>query len=231
MADGFPFDAPPNSRDASRMDDRSAIYEGIRAALAPLTKRAPLPAWDPTATVCPAPGDTLIAQFRSRMERVHGTVLDDVPALAAFLRARDALFGYCAPDILSHWHATREMAALDGIVLESTFDRSRIDAYAFGITRAAGAIAESGTLILNDAVTQPRLAALAPWIHIAAVPIGSLYADIPTALRHFGDDPSVIWVTGPSKTADVEGILIEGVHGPGVQACLFLAENDFPTTS
>jgi L-lactate dehydrogenase complex protein LldG len=36
------------------------------------------------------------------------------------------------------------------------------------------------------------------------------------------DDPNIIWVTGPSKTADVEGILIQGVHGPGVQACLLV---------
>jgi L-lactate dehydrogenase complex protein LldG len=36
------------------------------------------------------------------------------------------------------------------------------------------------------------------------------------------DDPNIIWVTGPSKTADVEGILIQGVHGPGVQGCLLV---------
>ena len=37
-----------------------------------------------------------------------------------------------------------------------------------------------------------------------------------------GDDPNTIWVTGPSKTADVEGILIQGVHGPGIQIALIV---------
>ena len=36
------------------------------------------------------------------------------------------------------------------------------------------------------------------------------------------DAPNTIWCTGPSKTADVEGILIEGVHGPGEQVALLI---------
>jgi len=43
------------------------------------------------------------------------------------------------------------------------------------------------------------------------------------AVAMLGDDPNTIWVTGPSKTADVEGILIEGVHGPGRQIALLMA--------
>ena len=49
-----------------------------------------------------------------------------------------------------------------------------------------------------------------------------IHCDISQAVAALGDDPNVIWCTGPSKTADVEGILIEGVHGPGEQLALIV---------
>ena len=110
----------------------------------------------------------------------------------------------------------------DTFTVETTYDRTRVDDYAFGITRAAGAIAESGTVILQDAGTSRRLGALTPWVHVTLFPREKLYATIPDALAELGPDPNTIWVTGPSKTADVEGILIEGVHGPGAQIALRL---------
>jgi L-lactate dehydrogenase complex protein LldG len=89
-------------------------------------------------------------------------------------------------------------------------------------TPSAGAIAESGSIILSDESTPDRLAALAPWHHIALVSRAEIHRTIADALAAMPADPNLIWVTGPSKTADVEGILIQGVHGPGAQACLIL---------
>ena len=49
-----------------------------------------------------------------------------------------------------------------------------------------------------------------------------IHRTIPEAIAALGDSPNIIWATGPSKTADVEGILIEGVHGPGEQIALLM---------
>ena len=49
-----------------------------------------------------------------------------------------------------------------------------------------------------------------------------IHRHVADAIAALGDDPNVIWCTGPSKTADVEGILIEGVHGPGEQIALIV---------
>jgi L-lactate dehydrogenase complex protein LldG len=106
--------------------------------------------------------------------------------------------------------------------VETTFDRTRVDDYQFGITRAAGAVAETGTLILTDGLTTSRLAALAPWVHIATIRRSEVFADLQAAVAAMPKDSNVIWATGPSKTADVEGILIEGVHGPGQQFALLV---------
>ena len=199
-------------------DDREAILSRVRGALAPLRERAPLPQYDSEIAVMRKliAGRDLAELFAERIKRVNGLAFTDIAALVAHLRANKWLRGYCDPALLPR------LASQFGpdFTLEQDFDRKRVDDYAFGITRAAGAIAESGTIVLNDVTTSRRLAALAPWVHIAVVERGSIFADLPQAVAALGADTNVIWCTGPSKTADVEGILIEGVHGPGAQIAL-----------
>jgi L-lactate dehydrogenase complex protein LldG len=198
--------------------DREAILSRVRGALAPLHERAALPDYTTEISVMRnlIAGRDLVELLGERMKRVNGLLLTDAAALVAHLRAGGWTRGYCDPALLAQ--LAPHFAA--DFKLETEFDRTRVDDYAFGITRAAGAIAETGTLILNDATTSRRLAALTPWVHIAVLERVKIFSDLPQAVAALGTDTNVIWCTGPSKTADVEGILIEGVHGPGQQIAL-----------
>ena len=199
-------------------DDRESILSRVRGALAPLHERAPMPDYDSEIAVMRKliAGRDLVELLAERMKRGNGLLLTDAAALVAHLRAGGWTHGYCDPAL---WPALAPHFGAD-FKVKTEFDRTRVDDYAFGITRAAGAIAELGTIILHDATTSRRLAALAPWVHVTVLERAQIFSDLPQAVAALGRDPNVIWVTGPSKTADVEGILIEGVHGPGQQIAL-----------
>ena len=201
------------------MTDRERIYSDIRRALEGLEHKTPYPDWDDAITVTRNQPTlpTLWEIFSVKLEQVNGRPMKGLRAVADFLRESDQLTGYCDPEIAEELSRDHDF---DGITLHTEYDRARFEEYSFGISKAAGAIAESGTIVLNDRETASRLGALTPWTHVALLRPEFLWADIPTALRAvMDDDPSIVFVTGPSKTADVEGILIEGVHGPGVQIC------------
>lgn len=202
------------------MSDREAIFKDIREALAPLEgNRTPYPEWGDGLVVTenhPHGLDKRLDRFKYRLEAVNGTFVRGLPALRDWLKAEGLTRGYIDPALKEIYSAD-----LEGLQLETEIDRSRIDDYSFGITRGTGAIAETGTIILTDRKTSSRLGALAPWVHVAILKEEEIYNDVPSAVAAFDDDPSIVFVTGPSKTADVEGILIEGVHGPGKQlACV-----------
>ncbi len=201
-------------------NDREAILGRVRQALAPLPKRAEAPDWERELVVMRNARGAVdaAALFTERLKLVNGTPISSLADLVALFVASGWRRGYCDPALV----ARLRPAFPAEIVFETDFDRTRVDDYQFGITAAVGAIAETGTVILNDAATSRRLAALAPWVHVAVVPRSRIHIDLPEAVAALGSDPNIIWCTGPSKTADVEGILIEGVHGPGVQIALLI---------
>ena len=207
-------------------DARRRFLERVRAAVAAHPGKSAAPDYpDEIAfarSTALAPDDR-VPRFRERLEAAHGRVFTDAGALADWLAAQGARHGYCDPLLLPAVAAACARAVPGPVTLETALDRARIDDYRFGITRAAGAIAETGTIILDDALTSRRLAALAPWIHVAVLSPEGIHAHVADAIGALGADPNVIWCTGPSKTADVEGILIEGVHGPGEQLALIVA--------
>lgn len=201
------------------MNDREEIFSKIRQTLDALPEKTAYPDWEDSLVVSKGLDgySSLWELFCYKLKEIHGVPLEGLDALGAFLKEKGQTVGYCDPEIALE---LAKRPGFEGIELNTTYDRERIEDYQFGITRAAGAIAETGSIILKDKSTSARLGALSPWTHAAILDPENLWPDVPTALKQvLDDDPSIILVTGPSKTADVEGILVEGVHGPGIQIC------------
>jgi len=209
-------------------DARAQIFARVRGALARLPGKQPLPDYAADVALSRGAGEVktpsqAVARLRERMEGVRGRAFTDGRSLGAWLIERGAKRGYVDPTLLPAVRSALGGFA-DRLTLEAELDRARIDDYQFGVTRAAGAIAETGSLILDDTTTSRRLGALAPWIHVAVLTPTQIHPHLAAAIAALNDDPYIIFCTGPSKTADVEGILIEGVHGPGEQVALILPQ-------
>ena len=198
---------------------REQILSNVRAALAPLPERTARPVFsnsDAEPKWLAAETDS-IALFQKRAQATGTKCFTDMESCAAWLRAEGIRTVYIPAPLA-------RLAALCSEFCEVTseYTRARVNEIDAAFTPSAGAIAESGTIILSDESTPDRLAALAPWYHIALVSRSEIHRTIGDAIAAMPSDPNLIWVTGPSKTADVEGILIQGVHGPGAQACLIV---------
>jgi L-lactate dehydrogenase complex protein LldG len=87
-----------------------------------------------------------------------------------------------------------------------------------GITSAQAGIAETGTLVLDSSVERNRLVSLVPPVHIAILHASRIYATLSetlAGLQSRGElSPAITFITGPSRTADIELTLAIGVHGP-----------------
>jgi L-lactate dehydrogenase complex protein LldG len=97
-------------------------------------------------------------------------------------------------------------------------------AAAVGITGVEFALAETGSLVVSSWTEGAQLASLAPPVHVALYRRSQLVASLDEILERLPlagapeqDVPgrSVVFITGTSRTADIEQILIRGVHGPG----------------
>jgi len=98
--------------------------------------------------------------------------------------------------------------------LERLFD---VDA---GITEVRAGVAETGSLVCASDGGRGRGLSLVPPLHVAIVRASEIVPDLIDVFGELGGlgggglPSSVVLITGPSKTADIEGVLITGVHGP-----------------
>jgi len=89
-----------------------------------------------------------------------------------------------------------------------------------GVTGCHAAIVETGSIAVLSGPGTPRAASLLPPTHLCLVKRADLYPSVAEFFRSRAEDIAraacCTFITGPSRTADIELTLTVGVHGPGV---------------
>jgi L-lactate dehydrogenase complex protein LldG len=116
----------------------------------------------------------------------------------------------------------KELLQKEGLRQITSNDKNDIAEAGIGITGADYAIADTGTLVLLTDEDRPRGVSLLPPIHLAIIRKSDIVSDIRVLfiilkqrLDAGQSTPSCMtFITGPSRTADIELNLTLGVHGP-----------------
>lgn len=174
----------------------------------------------------------LAALFRANAVRLLSTVAEvqhmhEVPATAAaYLRAHNLpMQAVCWPEIAAlDWSAS-------GVQVES---RPAREADLVGVTGVFCAIAETGTLMTLSGANTPPAASLLPETHIAVLRLSQIVPSMEEAWQRLrythGPEQfmprAVNFISGPSRTADIEQTLTLGAHGPYRVHIIMVSEGD-----
>jgi L-lactate utilization protein LutC len=111
------------------------------------------------------------------------------------------------------------LAALPAEVLENAAAGELFDCD-LGVTGAQWGVAETGTLVLESDAERHRLASLVPSAHVAVIEaqnVRQTLGEVLSAINERGAEGlsrAITFITGPSRTSDIELTLAIGVHGP-----------------
>ncbi len=134
------------------------------------------------------------------------------------------------PDALADQNVTIYITELKESDADETFrekERERVrkhvvDSY-IGVTSADFCMAETASLVMRTRPGQARSVSLVPSIHIAVIHLDQIIADLKELYALIQWDPEgsgegltncMTFISGPSKTADVEATMVHGAHGP-----------------
>jgi L-lactate dehydrogenase complex protein LldG len=116
-------------------------------------------------------------------------------------------------------HRLKEMCVSNAVRLVTSGLNHYPGGIDLGLTHADWGIAETGTLVVNTDSEDKRLAGMLSEIHVNILPESRIVADsfdLENQLgKRFASAPAYTsFITGPSRTADIERVLTLGVHGP-----------------
>jgi L-lactate dehydrogenase complex protein LldG len=211
-----------------------------KAPGSPISVRKPDELFGPLERVMqPIAAEDVIGRFETELQKVSGSThrassaaqLDEV--LQAILREHQAKLAVCTRNpIIAAAGIPAKLASM-GVEVAAWPESGEAEARnlyrekAFmadvGISGVDFVLAESGSMVVSSRTEGTQLGSLAPPTHIAFYRRSQALASLEEVLARLPvpADPtqplpgrSVVFITGPSRTADIEQILIRGVHGP-----------------
>jgi L-lactate dehydrogenase complex protein LldG len=103
---------------------------------------------------------------------------------------------------------------------DASFDKQRLEGCDAGITTCESIVAQLGAILVSSASSGGRALSILPHVHVVVAEASQVVPDLGSALalakaRHGDQMPSMLsFITGPSRTGDIERILVLGAHGP-----------------
>jgi L-lactate dehydrogenase complex protein LldG len=206
------------------VDARTAMLERIRSALkdCPPPGAAAIEAeWEalPRAydQACRLDDEARLDLLEDRLRDYDAEVTrvadhDVAAAIAAVLAARGN-----RPTLLPKGFPARWTPTGAALTFDEGFSARALDHYEGVVTGAVAAIAETGSLVLQNVPGQGRRAAnLIPDFHLCVVRVEDIVENVPQAFARLAATAALptTFVSGPSATADIEMTRIKGVHGP-----------------
>ena len=204
-------------------DDREEILARLRSRLGRVddgvAAAAGVAAWLAARQAGPRP--PAAADLCSRFTEKSLALASTVEPVAQWATAPAAVAGYLRqqglPQRVVGWPLIggHDWAAA-GIQFEG---RGAREGDQVGITGCHSAIAETGTLLLLSGPDTPASVSLLPETHIAILAASRIVADMEEAWRRLraehGQPPRALnFISGPSRTADIEQTMVLGAHGP-----------------
>lgn len=198
---------------------RDYILHRIRTALG---RGAGQPVADPPPARIRVPQVSMEARVASMVERVRALAAEAVESDDPRGFVASAIAGKTAVASNAPFLAECGIAGLPGVRTGIT-DREELRELCatadVGITSADYALADTGTLVMLASPREARMISLLPPAHIAVVPRGRILTGLDELFSLLPNPAeltsSMVLITGPSRTADIEQILVRGVHGPG----------------
>ena len=201
---------------------REDILDQIRFALGRSDDTTPAVIPEARLSFTPVEMDKRIARFTAALEALGGRVLRAMNVADAKRMVAEIAGG--AEAVASQASFLDSCGIPDLAGVRSRFanreeHRAACAEAAFGITSADYALADTGSLVLFSGAEESRLVSLLPPEHIAVVPLNRLLTGLNELLTLVPlpaeRSSAMVIITGPSRTADIEQILVRGVHGPG----------------